>query len=165
MVRLTVAVFEVEPEVPVTVTVYVPEAPEVLVIVIVDVVLPFDGGVTELGEKEAETPAGRPEAVRATAELKPFVLVTVTVLLPAWPGFSVSEAGEADTEKSGVATPPQPGNLKEATRLLQLNVPVVFRYSVVNQNVQSSTGSTVSDRPHAPGTRTCDRCPAPAPLA
>jgi hypothetical protein len=37
----------------------------------------------------------------------------------------------------------QPGNLNEAMRVLQLKLPVDFRYSVVYQNVQSSTGSTV----------------------
>jgi len=37
----------------------------------------------------------------------------------------------------------QPGNLKLAICVLQLNVPLAFRYSLVYQNVQSSTGSTV----------------------
>lgn len=37
----------------------------------------------------------------------------------------------------------QPGNLNDAMRVLQLNVPLAFRYSVVYQKVQSSTGSTV----------------------
>jgi hypothetical protein len=37
----------------------------------------------------------------------------------------------------------QPGNLKDAMRVLQLNDPLAFRYSVVYQKVQSSTGSTV----------------------
>jgi len=36
----------------------------------------------------------------------------------------------------------QPGNLTLEIRVDQLNDPVVFRYSVVNQNVQSSDGST-----------------------
>ena len=43
----------------------------------------------------------------------------------------------------GPIEPVQPGNLKEAMRVLQLNVPVAFRYSLVYQKVQSSTGSTV----------------------
>jgi hypothetical protein len=37
----------------------------------------------------------------------------------------------------------QPGNLNDAMRVFQLNEPVFFRYSVVYQKVQSSTGSTV----------------------
>jgi hypothetical protein len=37
----------------------------------------------------------------------------------------------------------QPGNLKLSIFVLQLNVPLDFRYSFVYQNVQSSTGSTV----------------------
>lgn len=36
----------------------------------------------------------------------------------------------------------QPGNLNDAMRVLQLKVPLVLRYSVVYQNVQSSVGST-----------------------
>ena len=34
-----------------------------------------------------------------------------------------------------------PGNLKDAMRVLQLNVPFAGMYSVANQKVQSSTGS------------------------
>ncbi len=37
----------------------------------------------------------------------------------------------------------QPENLNDAMRVLQLKEPEVFRYSLVNQKVQSSTGSTV----------------------
>ena len=37
----------------------------------------------------------------------------------------------------------QVGNLNDAMRVFQLNAPVLFRYSVVYQKVQSSTGSTV----------------------
>jgi hypothetical protein len=37
----------------------------------------------------------------------------------------------------------QVGNLNDPMRVFQLNEPVFFRYSVVYQNVQSSTGSTV----------------------
>ena len=40
-------------------------------------------------------------------------------------------------------TGPHGANLKEAMRVLQLNVPFAFKYSVVYQKVQSSTGSTV----------------------
>ena len=48
----------------------------------VEVTVPLAGGVTELGLKDAVTPVGKPEAVNATAELKPLVLVTVMVLVP-----------------------------------------------------------------------------------
>ena len=37
----------------------------------------------------------------------------------------------------------QPGNLNDAIRVLQLNEPLAFKYSLVYQKVQSSTGSTV----------------------
>ena len=48
-----------------------------------EVVVP--GGVTEAGTKAAVTPAGRPEADKATAELKPPVAVTVMVEVPELP--------------------------------------------------------------------------------
>ena len=44
---------------------------------------------------------------------------------------------------AGAAAPPQLGNLKLEMRVFQLKDPVVFMYSCVYQNVQSSTGSTV----------------------
>ena len=118
----------------------VPEAVKVSV----DVALPFAGGVTGLVEKAAVTPLGNPEALRVVAELKPLTLVMVIVLVPFPPCVMVSEEGEAPIVKSGVGVPPQLGNLKLAIRVFQLKLPVVFMYSVVNQNVQSSTGSTVS---------------------
>ena len=44
----------------------------------------------------------------------------------------------------GGGAPPQPGSVKDAMRVRHGAEPVVWRYSVVNQNVQSSTGSTAS---------------------
>ena len=80
---------------------------------------------------------------RLTAELKPLRLVTVSVLVPLAPCTMLSALGEAAIAKSGMGVPPQPGNLNEPMRVLQLKLPVVFRYSFVYQNVQSSTGSIV----------------------
>ena len=141
-VSVMVAVCVVEPEVPVMVTVAVPVvADEEAVSVSVEVAVPLAGGVTGLVENAAVTPLGRPEALSVVAELKPFKLVTVMVLVPLEPCVMVRELGEAETEKSGVVLP-QPGNLKLEMRVFQLNVPVVFMYSWVYQNVQSSTGST-----------------------
>ena len=54
------------------------------------------------------------------------------------------EVGLELREKSGCgAVEPHEGNLKFAMRVLQLNAPSLFKYSVVYQNVQSSTGSTL----------------------
>ena len=130
------------PEVPVTVTVALPvvAVPDA-VSVRVDVALPFAGGVTGLVENAAVTPPGKPEALSVVAELKLFKLVMVMVLVPLEPWAIVREEGEAPTVKSGVELP-QVGNLKFAMRVFQLNVPLVLMYSVVYQNVQSSTGST-----------------------
>ena len=50
------------------------------------------------------------------------------------------EAGVAATEKPGKLDP-QDGKLKEAILVAQLNLPLVGRYSLVYQKVQSSTGS------------------------
>jgi hypothetical protein len=109
----------------------------------VEVALPFAGGVTGLVPKPAVTPAGNPEALSVVAALKPARLVIVMVLVPFPPCGILSEEGDAPIVKSGLALPPQPGNLKFAIRVAQLKLPVVFMYSVVNQKVQSSTGSTV----------------------
>jgi hypothetical protein len=131
-----------EPEVPLTVTVAVPVvAVEEAVSVSVEAALPFAGGVTGLAENDAVTPLGRPEALRVVAELKPFRLLSVMVLVPFEPRVTVSEAGAAAMLKSGVVLP-QPENLKFAMRVFQLKVPLVFMYSCVYQKVQSSTGST-----------------------
>ena len=141
-VRVMVVLCVVEPDVPVTVTVTVPvAAEEEAVSVSVEFTLPLAGGVTGFGEKAAVTPLGKPVALRVVAELNPLRLVIVIVLVPFDPCVMVRELGEAPMVKSGEPVLPQPGNLKLAMRVLQLNVPVVFKYSCVYQNVQSSTGS------------------------
>jgi len=64
----------------------------------VELALPFAAGVTtEDGLKLAVTPDGRPDAVRLVAELKPPVLVTVTVLVPVAPCCTDTEDGFAET--------------------------------------------------------------------
>lgn len=142
-VRAIVVLCVVDPETPVIVTVAGPVVAEPeAVSVSVEVALPFAGGVTGLVEKAAVTPLGNPVALRVVAALKPLRLVIVMVLIPFEPCVIVNELGEAPIVKSGVAVLPQPGNLKVAMRVLQLNVPVVFKYSCVYQKVQSSTGST-----------------------
>jgi hypothetical protein len=141
-VNAMVVVCVVDPETPEIVTVAVPvvAVPEA-VSVKVEVAVPFAGGVTGLAENAAVTPLGNPVALSVVAELNPFRLVIVIVLVPFDPCVIESEFGEAPTVKSGVLLP-HVGNLKLAMRVFQLNVPVVFRYSCVYQNVQSSTGST-----------------------
>src|ERR1700674_3505308 len=133
----------VDPDTPVMVTVAAPVvAEEEAVSVSVELAVPFAGGVTGLVENAAVTPLGKPVALSVVAELNPFRLVIVIVLVPFEPCVMVRELGAAAIEKSGVAVPPQLGNLKLLMRVFQLNVPVVFMYSCVYQNVQSSTGST-----------------------
>ena len=142
-VRVMVVLCVVDPDTPLTVTVAVPVvAEDDAVSVSVEVALPLAGGVTGLVENAAVTPLGKPVALRVVAELKPFRLVMVMVLVPFDPCVMVSELGEAPIVKSGEAVLPQPGNLKLVMRVFQLNVPVVFMYSWVYQKVQSSTGST-----------------------
>ena len=55
------------------------------------------------------------------------------------PWVTDCDDGAAVSEKSGVA--PQFENLKLAISVLQLKLPFAFKYSVVYQRVQSSTGS------------------------
>jgi hypothetical protein len=142
-VKAMVVLCVVEPEVPVTVTVAAPVvADDEAVSVRVEVAFPFAGGVTGFVENAAVTPLGKPVALRVVAELKPFRLVMVIVLVPFEPCVIVRELGAAPIVKSGVAVLPHPGNLKLAMRVFQLKLPVVFMYSCVYQKVQSSTGST-----------------------
>ena len=92
-----------EPDVPVTVIVDVPVvAVAETVSVSVEVTLAFAGGVTGLGEKPAVTPVGNPEAESVVAELKPFWLATVMVLVPVLPWLIDSVEGDAVTVKFGV---------------------------------------------------------------
>jgi len=62
------------PDVPVIVTVLVPGVAMLVAANVRELVL-----VVEAGEKVAVTPLGRPDAVKATLPVKPFVGVTVMV--------------------------------------------------------------------------------------
>ncbi len=93
-----------DPEVPVTVTVAVPAAALAEAVrVRVEGALPPAGGVTGLAENDAVTPAGRPDALKVVAALKPFRLVTVTVVLPLPLWVTVREVGDTAMPKSGAA--------------------------------------------------------------
>ena len=83
-VNTTVAVCVVPLPVAVTVTFEVPIA-AVLLAVKVRVELPLPGAAIEVGLKLAVTPAGRPEADSATAELKPPLTVVEIVEVPVPP--------------------------------------------------------------------------------
>lgn len=105
-VKAMVVVCVSVPDVPVTVTVLVPVvAVEDAVNVNVEVALPFAGGVTGFVEKAAVTPLGRPDALNVVAELNPFWLVTVTVLVALVPCCTLTALGEAETVKPGVPAP------------------------------------------------------------
>jgi hypothetical protein len=94
------------PDVPVTVTVLVPVvAVEDAVNVRVDVTLPFAGGVTGFGENAAVTPVGSPDTLSVVAELNPFWLVTVIVLVAVDPCVTVTALGAAEAVKPAVPAP------------------------------------------------------------
>jgi len=86
------------PEVPVTVIVLVPVV-AVLLAVNVRTLDPVVGFVP----KEAVTPLGRAELESVTDSVNSPEGVTVIVLLPLVPCFTVKLLGEADSEKFGVA--------------------------------------------------------------
>ena len=87
-----------EPEVPVMVTV---EVPVVAVALAVNVTVLVD--VVGLVPKVTLTPDGKPEADRLTLPVKPPEGATVIVLPTLLPCVTVTLAGEADSEKLGVA--------------------------------------------------------------
>jgi hypothetical protein len=60
--------------------------------------------VVGLVPKVAVTPVGNPEADKVTAPVKPPEGVSVMVLVPVVPCFTVRLAGDAESEKFGVAT-------------------------------------------------------------
>ena len=99
-VRDTVAVCVIPPPVPVTVMVDVPVA-AVEATVKVNVDVPEPGAAMEEGLNAAVTPVGRPDAVRATAELKPPDTVVVRVDLPVLPCATETDVGEAASVKAG----------------------------------------------------------------
>lgn len=87
-----------EPETPVTVIVLVPVV-AVLLAVKVRVLVEVVG----LVPKVAVTPLGRAEVERVTDPVKPFWSVTLIVLLPLVPCFTVRLEGEAESAKLGLA--------------------------------------------------------------
>lgn len=103
--RVTVAVLDWEPAVPVIVIVDVPRgAVELVVKVRVDVAEPSAGGVTGLGLKLAVTPLGRPVADSVTGELKPPEEEIVMVVETELPGMTVREDGLAVMVKPACET-------------------------------------------------------------
>ena len=72
--------------------------------------------------------------VTALAPVK--LLPLIVTLVPTGPLVGLNEL----IEGAGVDTP-QPGSLNEPIRVRQLKAPLPGRYSLVNQNVQSSVGS------------------------
>jgi hypothetical protein len=105
---VTAAVFV--PEVLSTVTVLVlTVADDVAVNVRVEVTVPFAGGVTGFGENDTVSPLGRPAAMlNVVAELNPFLLVTVTVLVAVAPCCTLTVLGDAETLMPGVPGFPEP---------------------------------------------------------
>jgi hypothetical protein len=96
-VRAIVVVCVKLPDVPVMVTVAVPAVAEPLAVSVSTLVV-----VVLVGLKDAVTPLGRPEAVKFTVPVKPFVGVTVIVLVPpARVGVIVRLLGAADRVKFG----------------------------------------------------------------
>ncbi len=71
----------------------------------VRVELPLPGAPIDAGLKLAVTPAGRPDAEREIAELKPPVTLVEIVVLPELPCVTDKLVGEALKLKSGVALP------------------------------------------------------------
>ena len=86
------------PEVPVTVIVLVPVVAVLLAVKVSTLV-----EVVGLVPNVAVTPLGRAEVDSVTEPVKPLDGVTVMVLLPLVPCFTVKLVGEADSEKFGCA--------------------------------------------------------------
>jgi hypothetical protein len=139
-VRLTVVEWVAEVAVPVTVIVLDAAGVELDVEIVIVDVPPL---VTEAGLNDAVVPAGRPVADSVTLSAEPETSDVVIVDVAELPCVAEIAVGLAEMEKSLVIGPPQPGNLNDAMRVDQLNEPLALRYSLENQNVQLSSGSTL----------------------
>jgi hypothetical protein len=94
-----VAVWLVDPEVPVIVIVEVPVGVDDVVASVNVELLPAD---TEAGLNVAVVPAGRPEADSVTVPVNPPMAVVDTVVVVEAPTVTEPEDGESEMEKSGV---------------------------------------------------------------
>lgn len=97
------AVWLTPPAVPVTVTVYKPlgvDEPTVKV----RVEDPEPGAAIDVGLNAAVVPVGSPEALNATAELKPPAIVALMVLVPLEPCTTITVPGEAAMANVGPVT-------------------------------------------------------------
>ena len=99
-VRVTVVVFTVLPEVPVTVIGYVPDA-VVESTVKVRSELPEPGAAMGFVPNPADAPVGRPDADKVMAPLKPFKAAVLIVDVPVLPWATETVVGEAEMLKFG----------------------------------------------------------------
>jgi hypothetical protein len=137
----------------------------VVVIVAVEVT-PLAVGVTEFGFSVQEVPAGAPVQVSATAVVKLFNPVTVTVEVPVLPAAKLKLAGATATEKSGVVVVPVPLSVAVCGLLASLsatlNVAVTAPVAVgVNVTLIVQVLPVARVVPHA---EVCAKDDAPAPV-
>ena len=75
---------------------------------IVEVIVPFAGGVTGFGEDVHEESPGQPVKARLTAELKEFSEVTVAITTALCPALIVALGGESVTANDVTGAVPVP---------------------------------------------------------
>ena len=117
-----VVAFDKLPDVPVIVTETVPMV-AVMLAVSVKVLAVLAG----FGLNDADTPFGRPDAVKLTLPLKPFRGVTVIVPVPLAPRMMLRLLGDAERVKFGV----DDGQLFTRLAALTLPIPVAKSQPVV----------------------------------
>ena len=129
------------------------EVRAVVAIVAVDVT-PVELGVTEFGFSEHDEPAGAPVQVRATAEVKPFKPVTVTVVVAVAPAAILKLAGAAATVKSGLVVVPVPFSVAVCGLLASLSATLSIAVTApvavgVNVTLIVQLAPTANVVPHA----------------
>jgi len=115
--------------------------PAGVALVVATVIVVEDPVAIDVEPKVAEAPVGRPDAERLIVCPDPRVVAVFSVVWTEPPGVVLPDEGEGAIVKASVGGARQPGSEKEVTLVDQLNEPDVLRYSVENQNVQSSAGS------------------------
>ncbi len=121
MVNAMVVLAVRPPEVPVMVTVDVPEAAELPAVS----VSTLDAAVG-LALNDADTPEGRPDAARVTLPVKPFASATEIVSVPLLPGAT----DKPDAEGESVKLPPDPVTV--TTKVCVLTHELALTYVATN---------------------------------
>lgn len=133
-----------DPEVPISSMVVVPVGALLVALqVMVTVAFPLAGGVTGLDEAVADTPLGNSFTLKSTAELNPFTLVTVRVVVTLPLSSMVNEEGDNDSVKFFVPDEAFTVNAMVVLWLVEPEVPVMVTVAAPTVAVEEAVSVRV----------------------